>query len=414
MTEENSALEAIYVARQPVFDTKMRVWGQELLFRQSAQSASASVDDGDVATSKVVVDGFGLAMEWLEQKQKALINFPSSMLLQGTPRVLPAEKAVVEILEDVQPKQEILDICKQLKAEGYILALDDFVGNPGYEPLLQMADLVKVDVLQLEPEQLKEISRELSKYQCRLLAEKVEDAESFALCKRLGFQLFQGFFFSRPQILCGRKLSSNQLSKLQLLKELNKPDLDLAQIADIIKGDVSLSYRLLLYINSPAIGLAFRIKSISQAVTLLGQIRIKAWLQVLIMADMATTPCTQELLFFSLQRAWFLEILARKSDKLPMDPDSMFLLGLFSSLDALLSQPMQEILGKLSLQPRIEEALLGRDDGLVPWLDLARASERGHWEQTDAILQAAGIHPSTASLAQNQATAWAKYFLNTT
>ncbi len=412
--ESPSAAELVHVARQPVFDLDMQVWGYELLFRHSAHCSTAMVEDGSVATSRVMMDGFSLAAEWLSPHQKVLINYPEAMLIQGMPRALPSGVAVVEILESVRPTPEVLEICGQLKSEGYALALDDFVGEPGFEPLLELADMVKVDVLGVDQASLNTVLAGLKKYPCALLAEKVEDLAMFDMCQKLGFELFQGYFFSRPQIFTGKKLSSSQLSKLKLLQELGALELDLDQISRIIQADVSLSYRLLRYINSPGIGLLNAVKSIAQAVNLLGQRKVAAWLRVLILADMNPAPHARELLFFSLQRARFLEMASTLNRTASLSPDSMFLLGLFSSLDALLSQPMPDIVGHLSLEPRLRKALLGDDPELQTWLDLALASERGQWALAGKTLALLGIAQPDAARTHNEATAWAKRFLNAT
>ncbi|MFP4398440.1 MAG: EAL and HDOD domain-containing protein [Desulfonatronovibrio sp.] len=411
---DNTFLEPVFVARQPVFDVNMDIWGYELLFRHSAKSGTADFEDGDVATAQVIADGFGMAEEWLVPGQKLLINYPSSMLLQGTARTLPANIAVVEILETVRPDQDILDMCLELKNEGYILALDDFVGDPGFEPLLEQADIVKVDVLNIAPGSLEGVLERLEKYSCTLLAEKVENLESFEQCKEMGFELFQGYFFSKPKIVQGRRLSANQLSKLELIDILGSDNLDLAGIARIIEGDVSLSYRLLRYINSVSTELPYKINSISHAVNMLGQRRVSTWLQVIILAEMNTTARASELLFLSLQRAKFLELIALQNRTSPMSPDSMFILGLFSMLDALLSQPMKDILEKISLEPSLTQALTGENKELRIWLDLAVSCEKGEWKDTEDALKKIGISPGQAALVLNKATAWAGHFLSMT
>ncbi|WP_158269656.1 EAL and HDOD domain-containing protein [Desulfonatronum sp. SC1] len=405
--------EPIYVARQPVFDRDMDIWGYELLFRHSSQSTSARIDDENEATCKVIADGFGLVEDLLAPAQKVLINYPGEMLIQGAPRALPSGVAIVEILETVQPTPEILDICAQLKAEGYVLALDDFVGQPGYEALLQLADLVKVDVLNLEYDQIKAIVGGLRRIgNCRLLAEKVEDLAMFDQCRKHGFDLFQGYFFSRPELVSGKKLSANQISKLQLLKELGVSDLELGRVAIIIQQDVSLSYRLLRYINSPGVGLPNKITSINQAVNLLGQRKIVTWLRVLIMAEMKTTPQSGELLLLSMQRAKYLETLREAGAPARLSGEGMFLLGLFSFLDVILGQPMPDILAKLSLEPRLEAALLGRDDELGVWLDLAAACERGEWDTAEALLSDLNLTSEHSARVLNESALWAKQFLD--
>lgn len=404
--------EPIYVARQPIFDRDMSIWGYELLFRHSSQSTVARIDDADEATSRVIADGFGLVVDLLEPSQKVLINYPEAMLLQGAPRALPSETAIVEILETVHPTPDILSACTQLKADGYVLALDDFVGQPGFEALLKLTDMVKVDVLNLEFHQINAIVSGLHRTGTRrLLAEKVEDLAMFDQCRELGFELFQGYFFSRPELVCGKKLSANQISKLQLLKELSAPDLELRRISAIVQHDVSLSYRLLRYINSPGVGLPNQITSINQAVNLLGQRKISAWLRVLIMAEMKSTPQSGELLFLSVQRAKFLETMSKVAGSGELTGETMFLLGLFSFLDAILGQPMADILLKLSLEPRLEAALLGQNAELGAWLDLAKACERGSWENIETLLTTLNLTSEHTAKSLNESAQWAKQFL---
>jgi EAL and modified HD-GYP domain-containing signal transduction protein len=359
------------------------------------------------------VDGFSIATEWLSNDHKVLINYPAALLVQGFPRALPPDMAVVEILETVHPEEEVLNMCRQLKSEGYCLALDDFVGDFGYEPFLELADLIKVDVLHLSWNKLNHLAKDLKKHAAALLAEKVEDLQTFDHCRELGFDLFQGFFFSRPQTVSDKKLSSSQLTQMHLLQELGRSDLDVSRITEIIQGDVSLSYRLLRYINSPGLGLAFTVRSIAHAVSLLGQKRIAIWLRVLVMADMNHTPQAQELLFSSLQRAWLLNIIAREQKSTYLEPDYMFLLGLFSLLDTLLSLPMQKIVDKLSLDPELADTLLGKNTELGMWLDLVKASERGNWQELDFCLEKTGISRQALARAQYQAATWARGLLST-
>lgn len=412
--EQSTFFEPVFVARQPVFDVNMDIWGYELLFRHSAQCSKADFENGDVATASVIADGFGMAEEWLAPGQKLLINYPASMILQGAPMTLPASIAVVEILETVRPEQGILEMCLELKNEGYTLALDDFVGDPGFEPLLEQADIVKVDVLNIAPGSMESVLESLKKYSCTLLAEKVENLESFEHCKEMGFELFQGYFFSKPKIVQGRRLSANQLSKLELINILGSDDLDLAGITKVIEADVSLSYRLLRYINSVSTEMTYKINSISHAVSMLGQRRISTWLQVIVLAEMNTTARASEVLFLSLQRAKFLELMVLQNRTAPMSADSMFILGLFSMLDALLSQPMKDVLEKISLEPGLTQALTGENKELRLWLDLAIACEKGDWGYAEDALKKIGISSAQAAMVLNKSTAWASRFLSMT
>lgn len=410
---DEQSFEPVYVARQPVFDQDMNIWGYELLFRDGKKFNAAQFPDGNIATSKVIMDGFNLAVEVLSTNQKLLINYPEEMILQGAPMALHPGTAVVEILETVRPTEKILRRCAKLKSAGYTLALDDFVGQAGYEPLLEIADLIKIDVLGMHQNQIEMIIEKFRpNASVQLLAEKVEDLNMFDLCRNLGFELFQGFFFSRPQIIQGKKLSASQISRLKLLNILSSPDLDLKLISETIQHDISLSYRLLRYINSPGIGVVHEVKSINQAVNLLGQQKISAWLRVLIMADMSSSQRAGELLFTSLQRARFLELLSSTQDSPPASRDSMFLLGLFSLLDAIMIQPMEELLKNLSLESSIKSALLGDNPELKYWLDLTIACERARWKEAEEQMQSLGLSPARTARLLNRAMLWTRKFLD--
>ncbi len=244
-------LDSFFVARQPVFDVEKGVWGYELLFRSSSGSNVADIGDEDAATSQVIADGFGLIQEDIEEGQRLLVNFPRNMLLEGAADFLPPEVCVVEILEHVQPEPDVLEALKELKERGYVLALDDYIGQEGFEPFIELADIVKVDCLDLKPDELVNVVGNLKQLGVMLLAEKVEDNEMFHRCLELGFDLFQGFFFSRPEIIPGKKVSSSNLNRMQLLSSISGDDFDVDDLTEAINSDVSISYRLLKFMNSP-------------------------------------------------------------------------------------------------------------------------------------------------------------------
>jgi EAL and modified HD-GYP domain-containing signal transduction protein len=257
---------------------------------------------------------------------------------------------VVEILETVQATPQIVEACRKLKEAGYTLALDDFVGQPGFEEILKIADIVKVEVLGQPTSNIIKISQALKKGGTKLLAEKVEDAKTYQLTKSLGYEYFQGYFFSRPEIIPGRKISANQISKMRLLQALSREDVETKELAKIIEGDLSLSYRILRFMNSAAFGLAKTLTSVEQAVALLGRRPLKQWIMVVSLSDLAPTPRAEEISFQSIQRGRYLETLVASMPSPVMSKDTAFLLGLFSKLDALFNQPMEEILGDLPLE----------------------------------------------------------------
>lgn len=422
MTAEAAAegsAESVFVARQPIFDEKQGVWGYELLFRASgdARVSGVGATDADMATAKVIADGFVLAVQGIEPGQRTLINFPQNLILQNFAYALPADIAVVEILEDVRPEPEVLTAIQEFKEAGYTVAMDDFMGEEELEPFLDFVDIIKVDILGiLGPEgaqnadKLRPVVQRLGKYNCRLLAEKVEDDDVYSLCKELGFTLFQGFFFAKPQVIPGKKISSNEISKLQLLKELGNPDFKVDKLSEIIQLDPSLSYRLFRYINSVGMGVRQKVESVTRAITLLGQRQLSQWLRVVIMSDLAPSKKGQEVAFMSVHRGRFLELMTAYCDK-SHSPETHFLLGLFSMLDAMLGLPMEEVLAQVPLDDSIKAALTGTDNEYRFCLNLVRAYENSDWDGIEKLLADPGIPMDKTDNYYTQAMDWTQGIL---
>lgn len=407
MNEKNleELYDRIFVARQPIFTADMHIWGYELLFRHGESSATAEFLDGDQATTQVIADGFSLATRRMRADARALVNFTRNLLLGDAPYILPSDRCVVEILETVQPEAEVMDACRKLKKSGYTLALDDFVGDPGFEPLCEMADIIKVDILGRGPAEVKEIVQGLGPYKAQLLAEKVETREMFAVCKKLGFRYFQGYFFSKPEVIPGRKISASQATKIKLLKELNVPETELDRLTQIIQTDLAISYKLLQYINSARFFLQSKVESIQRATVMLGRQNLRQWLQVVILSDLNTTDKAQELVRISVQRGRFLQLLA-EGHPAPFGPASMFLLGFFSLLDAILGQVMEDILHEVALDTDLKEVLTNPKSQDAVWIDLARELDRGHWQGMESLARDMGISMSLINHAVASAAAW--------
>lgn len=368
-----------FVARQPIFDKKQNVYAYELLYRVSTENNYYESDDGDRATSEVVANSFLLiGIEALTGGKRAFINFTQNLLKNEVPAILPQKLIAVEILEDVESSEEIISCCKKLKKMGYMLVLDDFVCNKSCEPFLDVVDIVKVDFLNTPFDKREKIVKRCSKLNVKLLAEKVETREDFEHALKLGYSLFQGYFFSKPVILSGRDLPAYKLNYLHVLKEVSaiKPDLD--KIENFIRQDVSLSYKLLKYINSAAYGFVNRIKSIRHALTLLGISEIKKWISLVTLTAIAEDK-PGELVKLSVARARFCELLAPKSHMDDMASE-MFLMGLFSAIDALIDKPLAEIIDDLPIWTDIKEALLGKQGRCRDLLDLIISYEKGDWD----------------------------------
>ncbi|HBE93957.1 MAG TPA: diguanylate phosphodiesterase [Desulfovibrio sp.] len=401
-------IEPVFVARQPIFDRAEKVWGYELLFRHSAEASTANFAESSVATSKMVADGFILARAGLPPGCMLFINFPDELLLDGTAFALPREQCVVEILETATPSPAILSACAKLKAAGYVLALDDYFGHAQLDPFLDLADIVKVDLQGRSHKEIEALTKKLQNGTRQLLAEKVEDAATHALVKGLGYSLFQGYHFSRPETLSGRKISGAAASRIKLLSELAREDFDLMTLARIISGDAAVSYRLLQFINSAFFSRPFKIGSIPQAVSTLGQRPLRHWLMAVILSDLSPTPQAKEICTSSVQRAKFLENLSTRAKSAPRSPDSMFMLGLLSRLDILLGTNMDRVLSGMSLDEEIAGALRGEPNKARLWLDLVARLEVGEWEQAQEILGCLGLDPVDAARHQAEAATWTR------
>ena len=380
-------MEEAFIGRQAILDQQQKVYAYEILFRSGLKNAFDPTLDGNVATQSVMVGAmleFGLKK--LVSDKKAFINFTEQNLLNRAPKLLPPENVVVEILENVQPTSEIVEAVRELKAEGYKIALDDFVLLPGYEPLIEMADIIKVDFrITTDPEERQKL-REILPSHVRLLAEKIETEEEFHQAMAFGYVLFQGYFFCKPAILHQKKLTSNALSRMRLLKEINRQNVDFASMTNVISSDTNLVHKLLTYINSAGIGLINHVSNLKQATVLLGASGVKRWV-TLISLQTFSEDKPPELFTLSLLRAKFCELIAGELKRPGLTQDAGFLIGMFSLLDVLLMLPMEEVLKEVALADDLNAALLGEDNDLRRILDLVIAYEKGDWDKVIACCE---------------------------
>ncbi|MEI6126799.1 MAG: HDOD domain-containing protein [Pseudomonadota bacterium] len=371
----------VFVARQPIFDSSKNVIAYELLFRSSLDNFYDVSLDGDKSTSKVITCSLLIiGLDTLTKGKKAYINFTKNLLLRGAPFMIPKELIAVEILETVAPDSVVVKACRELKKAGYMLVLDDFVFAEQYRPLIELADVIKVDFLSPDVENRKRVIRNCDNKKIKFLAEKVETVDVFQEALDLGYTYFQGYFFSKPVIIRGRDIPGSKVNYLRVLHEVNSPGIEFEKLEEIIKRDVSLSYKLLRFINSAFFKFSIKVESIKHALFLLGLKEIKKWASVLALSGMGFDK-PQELLMVSLIRARFCETLAEKIGQQSRTSD-FFITGLFSVIDALIDRPMQEILVDLPIADDIKQALLGEDNNLHDVFFLAVSYEKGNWEQT--------------------------------
>ena len=408
--EELQGMAPALVARQPVFDQHDRVWGYELLFRDPSLQPGLAGKSSDVATSTVMIDGFELMRPMLRSKQRFLINFTQEFLEAELPAVLPPEVCAIEILESVYPTETVLQGLMNLKKQGYVLALDDYIGQKEMTPFLSIVDIIKVDVLGMTPDEITRIAAFLSPYSAQLLAEKVEDRATADLCRSQGFSLFQGYFFSKAEVIWGKKLNPSQVSKARLLALTANTEPDLQQIVQAISADVYLTYKLLKYINSLYFGLPTQVQSIEHAVKLLGTQKIRQWLCVTALADMDAAPMSQEIVYTSALRAKFLEILAEKCSGCKLNgrdfPSKLFITGLFSLLESLLRVPLKDIFSSIPLDDDVLRVLCEGDGPLALWYQLMTYYEKGQWEEVQKVSRHLGINDFDLASAYIEAGKW--------
>ncbi len=367
----------IFVGRQPIFDSKLKVAGYELLFRSADVDAYDGLD-GDKATSQVINNALmEIGLDDIIGNNPAFINFTKDLLINGVAELLPPDRVVIEILEDVEVDEALIEGVKKLADAGYVIALDDFTYSDEWMPLIEIAQIIKFDVMQHDLEAIKEQLEKFEGKKVKLLAEKVETQDEYNQLKKEGFDYYQGYFFSKPDVISHKALSSDSISLLQLLSQIQKPDIEVNEIEELISQDATLSYKLFRCVNSAAFGLKNKMNSIKQAVVYLGIQRLKNWVSLLAMTGNPNK--STELIQVGLVRAKMCELIANEND-LP-DKDSFFVVGLFSILDAILDQPLSEILEKMPLEEGLNRALLDKEGEMGKALQCSVSCEQCNWDE---------------------------------
>lgn len=367
-------MQAFYLARQPIYDDRLRVAGYELLFRNGPAEA-ARFSNGDQATSEVITSSVvDIGLDNLVGTHPAFINATGAFLHGELP--LPEQKGriVLEVLEDIEVDEALVERLGALAREGYRLALDDFVYRPHWEPLLPVVDYVKLDVQALEDEALAEHVARLRRHGARLIAEKVEDYPMLARCRELGFDMFQGFFFCRPRLISGKRPEASRLAVMQLITRLQDPATGMDELERLVSCDAALSYRLLKYINSAYCGVRVKVTSIRQALIMVGTDLVRSWATLLLMSRLTDNKPT-ELITTALVRARMCELLGEKdADR---EDSQYFTVGLLSVLDALLDLGMDQVVAGLPLEDEVCEALSSRTGVLGDVLTSVIGYEQG-------------------------------------
>lgn len=379
-------MEDVYVARQPIFDQGKKIYAYELLFRNGTANYVPDID-GDVATTSLLSNTFfTIGMKTLTAGRKTFINFTQNLLEKQVPLLLPQATTVIEVLEDVKPGHALIEACQNMASRGYTIALDDFVYNHELEPLIALADIIKFDFRLTPREEIDAYLKKLSGNPLRLLAEKVETNEEFEAARQMGFELFQGYFFCKPEIIQGREVEGSQVNLMRIMAQVNNDDFSLDELEQLVARDMGISYKLFKYLNSAFFSRASKVSSVKDALVYLGEKEIRRFVSLIAMSRLAAGK-PSELIRAACIRGKFCELLGLEA-KESIAVSEMFTLGMFSLIDAAIDQPMEKILADLPLSRPIKLALIHAKGRLAGYIELVRSYEGGQWYRVSRLASA--------------------------
>lgn len=381
---------SFYAARQPILNKDKTLFAYELLFRQSLENVFPKINDNQ-ATAKLI-EGlqFNLGLETLTEGTLAFINFTHDSLIDGYPLLLPKDQIVVEILETAKPTKNLLNTCIDLKEKGYILALDDYEHDPIWKHFFPYIDIIKIDYKLSSEEQIRNICEECKPYKnIKLLAEKVETYQEFEHALALGCDYFQGYFFSKPEVIRSIAFNPSQLSVIKLMAEVNKPEPNILHISSIFEGDAELSFKLLRYAQSPAFKRAKKIENLKQAVVMFGIAELKRFISLLFTAQFSEGK-PQQLTLMALVRARFCENMVVYSQS-KAETSSAFLIGLLSLLDAMVDANLADLMEKLPISQEMKDTLIRKYGEIANYLTLCECLEKAEWDKAEQLSQSFGF-----------------------
>lgn len=395
----------VYTARQPILNARKRIVAYELLFRDSKQNCFPAHVPPDTATAKLLVNSYlSVGLDSITEGKPAFINFPKAMLAEHLVHMVPYKKIVIEVLETVEPDDDNFELLRTLYHKRFILALDDFIFDERWERFLPFIKLIKIDIQQTPLNTVGDIVKRFLGSKIKLLAEKVETHEQFEQAKKMGFTFFQGYFFYTPEIMVGKDIQESHQFLLSIYAEVMKDDFSYKVLESYFENDMGLTYKLLRFVNSSLFELKHEITSLKQAMVFLGEVQLRKFICLIVTAQLnPDKPAV--LIQDTVVRARLCELIA-KSMGLRDLSESAFLTGLFSTVDAILDRPMQEILDTLPLSKAIKQALLDNDGQLAKCLDATLAYINGDWDKVFAFAEAYHINPDYLIASCNDAYRW--------
>jgi len=397
-----------YVARQPVMDRRNRVHGYELLFRAGPEAAFRG--NGDLATRTMLDNTVMFGLDRLTGGLPAFVNCTRESLTEDLVSILPSSMTVLEILEDIEPTQGLIEACRNLKSAGFRLALDDFIWKPEIEPLVEMADYIKIDFRLTDVIERAQVLKRLSDFTVALVAEKVESEAEYKQACDEGFAFFQGYYFCRPVLLKNGKVPANRSLHLQILTMLRDDSLELYKLTRLVKQDTSLTYRLLRLVNSPMCAIRQEVRSIRAALLAVGEDTFRKLATLAITSEISQGQ-PEELLRLAFVRARFCEITAALCGR---DYTEQYLLGMLSLLEAMLRTPMVELIPHLPLRTEIHDALLHKSNNESALLEWIEFHEQGDWGACDRMTQKLGLDEEILVEGYAEAVVWAEEAMRAT
>jgi len=378
-----------YIARQPILNVHKKLYAYELLYRgydeHSLGRISGNRATTGVLSSVFLTEGVGI----ISGNKPCFVNFTEDLLEKKIAYSFPKTQIVIEILEDVTPRQSVIGEIRNLKSAGYTIALDDFVFHKKLDPLLGLADIVKIDVRLTPLDAILKTLRYLERFKVKLLAEKVETKEEFERANKLGFHYFQGYFFSKPEKILVKELASTKITLFSLLAEIGRKATTLERLHKIISQDLAISYKLLRFLNSAYFYRLEKVKNVKHAIAYLGEKELRRFLLLIIVSELATDKPT-ELVRQSLVRAKFCELLAQRSLLADYGLE-IFMVGMFSFMDTMLDVDMKVVMERLPLTDEVKDALNNRQGLFAPFLEGVIAYERRQQHRFMEILKELNI-----------------------
>lgn len=395
----------IYIARQPIFDRKKRIIAYELLFRKNSNNVFESTEEIDY-TRQLLSNAMTVGFNTLVGEKRAFINFTRENLLSNIALSLPNDRFIIEVLEDVEFDDLVIEKCKMLKRKGYTIAIDDFVFNKDITCIIDYLDIIKVDFLLNSKEERKKLVEKYKNKNKLLLAEKIEDMEMYQEALEQGYDYFQGFFFSKPSIIKDYDIAADRMKYSLIINELNKENIDLDSVKEILRSDIGLSYKLLRYINTSK-ETQKDINSIDESIDILGVNEISKWLYLLSISEIDEME-SEEVRENIALKAKFCENIALKSNM--KYANEAFLVGLLSTLDNIAMKDMEQLLNNIPIKKNMKQTLLGEQTYLTDILNLAINYEHGNEINVRKLCNKCNVEYKDLSKAYINSLRWLEEF----